>query len=119
MTDVACWTHSARLPRARHRPIRPVLQGGARFVGDYSLDEAVSVTVDVASHPGRLVFLYVPFVDLAAHMHGQASREYAEALSLADTIWGRLCTSPDPLYADRLPDGVLFPDPGWTVFARS
>lgn len=169
-----------------------VLYGGARFEGYYSLDEAVSVTVDVASHPGRLVFLYVPFVDLAAHMHGQASREYAEALSLADTIWGRLCTSldpgvamvgtadhghtdiapdrrvrlteadehdlhlygdsralfvtgdpgrildrvpgvwipradlvpfwgpdpVDPLYADRLPDGVLFPDPGWTVFAR-
>lgn len=169
-----------------------VLYGGARFEGYYSLDEAVSVTVDVASHPGRLVFLYIPFVDLAAHMHGQASREYAEALSIADAIWGRLCTSldasvamvgtadhghadiaqdrrvrlteadehglhlygdsralfvtgdpsrildrvpgvwiphadlapfwgtdpVDPLYSDRVPDGVLFPDPGWTIFAR-
>jgi hypothetical protein len=169
-----------------------VLYGGARFEGYYSLEEAVTVTVDVASHPGRFVFLYVPFVDLAAHMHGQASREYAEALSFADTIWGRLCTSlhpdvvmvgtadhghtdiardrrvrlteedeynlhlygdsralfvigdpgrildrvpgvwiprsdlspfwgakpVDPLYSDRLPDGILFPDPGWAVFAR-
>ncbi len=173
-------------------PLTKVLYGGARFEGYYSLDEAVSVTSDVASHPGRFVFLYVPFVDLAAHMHGQASREYAEALSLADMIWGRLCTSlspgvamvgtadhghtdiapdrrvrlteaeedglhlygdsralfvagdpsrilervpgtwipsddlgafwgPDPVdprFIDRLPDGVLFPDPGWAVFAR-
>ena len=169
-----------------------VLYQNTRFEGYYSVQEAISVTLDVAAHPGRLVFLYVPFVDIAAHMHGQASREYAEAIELAAAIWTRLALTlppsvaligtadhghvdvtptqrvrltesqerglliagdaralfvtgdpspilervpgrwapvadaeplwgPDPVdrrFRDRLPDGIVFPDEGWAVFAR-
>lgn len=173
-------------------PLTRTLYGGARFEGYYTLDEVTAVTTDVASHPGRFVFVYVPFVDLAAHMHGQASAAYEEAVAGADAIWDRLSAKlpgtvtlvgtsdhghidiapdrrvrlteaeesglvlagdsralfvtgdPSPIldrvparwvpideldgfwgpgpvpdrFRDRLPDGVVFPDDGWAVFAR-
>lgn len=173
-------------------PLTRVLYRDARFEGYYSVEEAISVTLDVAAHPRRLVFLYVPFVDLAAHMHGQASPEYAGAMELVATIWMRLAMAlppsvallgtadhghvdiatgrrirlteteerglllagdaralfvtgdptpildrlpgtwlplaeaeglwgPEPVerrFRDRLPDGIVFPDDGWAVFAR-
>jgi hypothetical protein len=37
------------------------------------------------------VFLYVPYVDYAAHVSGQNSPEYVEALTAANDIWVRLC----------------------------
>ena len=77
-------------------PLTDVLYGSARFEGYHSPDEAVAVTRDVASHSGRFVFLYVPFVDVAAHIAGQSSDAYAEAMGLANTIWSRLAlTLPD------------------------
>jgi hypothetical protein len=168
------------------------LYGGSRFEGYFNADEITAVTADVASHRGRFVFVYVPFIDLAAHMHGQASAEYAKAVAAADAIWDRLsATLPDTValvgtsdhghidiaadrrirlteadesglllagdsralfvtgdpapilqrapaqwvpieeldgfwgprpvherFRDRLPDGVVFPDEGWAVFAR-
>jgi len=54
------------------------------------------VTRDVASHPNRFVFLYVPFVDVAAHMGGQDSDAYREAMKASNSIWDRLSsTLPD------------------------
>jgi hypothetical protein len=70
-----------------------VLYGGARFEGYHSTDEAIMVTRDVASHEGRLVFLYVPFVDVAAHMGGQTSEAYSMAVATANHIWTRLTHS--------------------------
>lgn len=74
------------------------LYRGARFEGYWNLDDAVQVTVDVASVNRRLVFLYVPDVDFAAHVAGQGSEEYDQAMGRANTIWARLTTS--------LPDDV-------------
>ena len=74
-------------------PLSTALYAGARFEPYFTLEEAVAATVDVASHPRRFVFLYVPFVDLAAHMHGQASAEYTEAMGVANAIWDRLVTA--------------------------
>jgi Type I phosphodiesterase / nucleotide pyrophosphatase len=67
-----------------------VLYRGARFEGYATVDEAVEVTADVAAHPGRLVIVYVPHVDVAAHVAGTKSREYEDALSTVDTLWSRL-----------------------------
>lgn len=67
-----------------------VLYRGARFEGYRHLDEAVDITVDVASHSRRFVILYVPHVDVAAHVSGQDSAAYAEAVAQADTVWSRL-----------------------------
>ena len=75
-----------------------VLYRGARFEGYWNPGEAVDVTVDVASHERRLVFLYVPFVDLAAHLAGQASDAYRDAMATAAAIWREL--------SSRLPDEV-------------
>lgn len=70
-------------------PLTRTLYRGARFEGYWSIDDAVTATRDVAS-PGRLVFLYVPHVDFAAHVSGQSSRKYSEAMAAANTIWSRL-----------------------------
>ena len=71
-------------------PLTNVLYGSTRFEGYHSPDDAVAVTRDVASHPNRFVFLYVPFVDVAAHMAGQDSDGYAEAMKMSNSIWDRL-----------------------------
>lgn len=80
-------------------PLSAVLYSGARFEGYYTVEDAAAITVDVASHGGRFVFVYVPFVDVAAHMHGQASGEYRDAMSSANAVWRRLTMD--------LPDSVM------------
>lgn len=173
-------------------PLTAALYGGARFEPYYGVDDLVEATVIVASPPRRLVFVYVPFVDVAAHMHGQVSDEYSDAMTIANRIWAELArrlgddvtllgtadhghvdiaesgkvrlteaqeaglvmygdaralyvdgdpssilaavpstwvpradldsywgpTPIDDRFADRLPDGVVFPDDGWAVFPR-
>jgi len=71
--------HQTSLTRTLYR--------GARFEGYWDLDEAVEVVVDVARTAGRLVFVYVPHVDFAAHTSGQESEEYAEALRNVNRFW--------------------------------
>ena len=71
-------------------PLTKTLYGSTRFEGYHTPDDAVAVARDVASHPNRFVFLYVPFVDVAAHMAGQDSDAYTEAILLANSIWDRL-----------------------------
>lgn len=80
-------------------PLTRVLYRGARFEGYFNPNEAVDVAVDVAASPRRLVFLYIPHVDYAAHVDGQASSDYAAALRVANDIWVRLAT--------RLPSDVV------------
>lgn len=60
---------------------------GARFEGAWTVDEMVSATRQLASQPGRFVFTYVPFVDVAGHVFGQASPEFTTAMRHAAAIW--------------------------------
>ncbi|MDK1039310.1 MAG: alkaline phosphatase family protein [Actinomycetota bacterium] len=79
-------------------PLTRALYRGARFEPYWSVEEAIDVTVGLASEPGRLVFLYIPHIDFAAHVAGQASEAYTEAMQVANNVWGRL--------SERLADDV-------------
>ena len=79
-------------------PLTAALYRGAEFAGVDSGEESVSRTVEAAATDRTLVFTYVPQVDFAAHVFGQASAEYAEAMATTATIWSGI--------ADRLPEGV-------------
>lgn len=79
-------------------PLSRTLYRGARFEGYWNPDEAVGATLDLAATDGRFIFLYVPHVDFAAHVSGQDSEAYDEAIGVANTIWRRL--------ADELPAGI-------------
>lgn len=79
-------------------PLSQALYRGCRFEAAYTTEELLSATVELASVPGRLVLAYLPQVDFAAHVAGQQSAEYAQAVRLVDTAWSHL--------AARLPDGV-------------
>ncbi len=70
-------------------PLSRVLYRGCRFEPAYTVDELVAVTRDVAA-AGRLVFVYAPHVDFAAHTFGQASPEYGEAVGIVAGVWEQL-----------------------------
>jgi hypothetical protein len=76
-------------------PTTRTLYRGCRFEGAWTIAEIVDATVDLAAEPGRLIFTYFPSVDVAAHMAGQQSEAFAEALGAAASIWQRI--------VDRLP----------------
>lgn len=67
-----------------------VLFRGCRFEPAYTIDEMVLATVQLAAVPNRLILAYLPHVDIAAHVHGQESNEYADALDLVAEVWTRL-----------------------------
>ncbi len=67
-----------------------VLYRGCRFEPVYSIDEAVTATVQLAAVPRRLIVAYVPNVDVAAHVYGQDSPEYASALGFVAELWTRI-----------------------------
>ncbi|HEY7564258.1 MAG TPA: alkaline phosphatase family protein [Acidimicrobiia bacterium] len=69
-------------------PTTRALYRGCHFVGAGSPAEFVSATIAAASEPGTLVFTYVPPVDYAAHVFGQRSAEYGDAVNMAVGIWG-------------------------------
>lgn len=71
-------------------PLSRGLYGECRFEPVPTADELVAACVQLAAVPRRLVFAYLPQVDFAAHVWGQGSSRYAEALSLVDTAWSRL-----------------------------
>ena len=79
-------------------PLTRALYRGAGFEPYWSEQEAVDLTIEAASLPGRLVLLYIPHVDFAAHVAGQDSTEYADAMEIANSVWSQLC--------DQLPDSV-------------
>jgi hypothetical protein len=78
-------------------PLSQMLYRGCRFEPAWTADELVRATLDLA-RPGRLVLTYFPNVDVAAHVSGQSSRDYAEALGEAAAIWETL--------AGRLPPEI-------------
>ncbi|HUF15478.1 MAG TPA: alkaline phosphatase family protein [Acidimicrobiia bacterium] len=79
-------------------PLTRVLYRGARFEGAWDTADLVEATVSLAAQPGRLVFTYVPFVDVAGHMFGQGSDEFTEAIKAAAGVWEGI--------AGRLPPGA-------------
>jgi hypothetical protein len=79
-------------------PLTRLLYRGCRFEGISTIAELIDATVELAAAPSRLILTYVPQVDFAAHVYGQASGEYAEALAIADRVWTAL--------AARIPTGA-------------
>jgi len=76
-----------------------VLYRGCRVEPYADPAEAVTAAIQLARVPRRLVLLYVPQIDFAAHVWGQESDGYAEALRLAAGIWEAI--------AAALPPGVV------------
>jgi hypothetical protein len=66
------------------------LYRGCRFEGITSIADLVDATVTLAVEPGRFILVYVPTVDFAAHVYGQISPQYEEALGTASLIWTRI-----------------------------
>ncbi len=70
-------------------PLTKALYRGARFEPAATYDDIVRATLELAG-PGRLLFTYLPPIDFAAHVHGQASNEYDEAIQIAATVWHKI-----------------------------
>lgn len=79
-------------------PLSRALYRGCRIEAVWTEEEMAKATIDLASRPGRFIFTYMPHVDVAAHLFGQASDQYANALRQITTIWERV--------AHHLPDHV-------------
>ncbi|MGH8946092.1 MAG: alkaline phosphatase family protein [Acidimicrobiia bacterium] len=73
-------------------PLSRVLYRGARFEPAWDVGDLVEATVTLAAEPGRLLFTYVPHVDVAGHVFGLDSEEFADAVRLAVTIWEGIAT---------------------------
>lgn len=70
-------------------PLSRTLYRGARFEGVHTTGEWVEAVTGLA-RPRRLVVAYLPHVDIAAHMTGQNSTEYRDALSMVAGVWEQL-----------------------------
>ncbi len=95
-------------------PLTRALYRGARFEPVYTEDERIEATIQLAAAPGRLVFAYFAEVDFAAHVYGQQSPMYADALEGANRAWAEL--------ARRLPDTAVLvgtSDHGHVDFSES
>jgi len=75
-----------------------VLYRGARVRGVAGERETVSVAIEEAAVPGRMIVAYFPHVDAAAHMAGQDSDLYAGTMGLVSEAWAAM--------ARRLPQGA-------------
>jgi hypothetical protein len=71
-------------------PMSRMLYRGCRFEAWSDEDEAARIAAQLAEVPGRFVFLYIPHVDFAAHVAGQESEDYFEAMSIVSSMWERL-----------------------------
>lgn len=79
-------------------PLTEMLYRGCRFEPVFTDAERLDATIELARSPGRLVFVYFAEVDFAAHVAGQGSAMYDDAISGVDSAWSIL--------SSRLPDGV-------------
>jgi hypothetical protein len=80
-------------------PLTQVLFRGCRFEAIVHLEEWIDATVQLATQPNRLIVAYLPNVDFAAHVGGQQSPMYTEAITTVAAAWEALIR--------RLPDGVV------------
>lgn len=77
-------------------PLTRATYRGARFEGAWDVSDLVTASVALADEPGRFIFTYVPFVDVAGHVHGQGSDEFADAMKAAALIWDGIVGSVPP-----------------------
>jgi hypothetical protein len=71
-------------------PLTRTLYRGCRFEAFRDDREAVAAACSLAEQPGRLILLYLPYIDFAAHVAGQNTAEYAEAVAETAAVWERL-----------------------------
>lgn len=83
----------------RDSPLTSALYRGARFESVYTDDERIDATVGLAKSRRRLVFVYFAEIDFAAHVGGQQSPMYADAVAGADRAWSAI--------TNRLPWGAV------------
>ena len=80
-------------------PLTRVLYRGCRWEPWATPGEAADAAVQLAAEPGRLILVYLPHVDFAAHVAGQRSAQYTEAMEIAAATWRAITT--------RLPAGAV------------
>ncbi len=80
-------------------PLEQLLYRGATIVPAADNAATVRIALEQAARPGKLVAVYVPHVDAAAHAAGQESELYRDALLDAAAIWETIAT--------RLPPGAV------------
>jgi len=71
-------------------PMSRMLYRGCRFESWSDEDEAADAAAELAAVPGRFVFAYVPHIDFAAHVGGQRSEDYDEAMAIVARMWERM-----------------------------
>ena len=76
-----------------------VLYRGCRFEPYHTEAECIEVAIDLAMEPNRLVFVYLPHVDFAAHVFGQNDESYTQAVDIVAQAWASIVAD--------LPDGVV------------
>jgi hypothetical protein len=74
-------------------PLSRVLYRACRYEAVWTVDEIIDATAQLAAVPGRFIFTYFPNVDVAAHVGGQQSDDYATAISTAASIWDRIAAA--------------------------
>lgn len=77
-------------------PLSRAMYRGARFEGAWDADDLADATISLAGEPRRLIFTYVPFVDVAGHVFGQEAEEFAGAMRLAAGLWERIISGLPP-----------------------
>ena len=76
--------------------LEQVLYRGATIVPAENDAATIRIALDRAAQPGKLVAVYVPHVDAAAHAAGQQSDLYRNALSDAAGIWEAIAAGLPP-----------------------
>jgi hypothetical protein len=66
------------------------LYRGCRIEPAFTIEEVASATITLGRQPGRLIMAYLPHVDFAAHVFGQDSPGYEEALTVVASVWDEL-----------------------------
>jgi hypothetical protein len=79
-------------------PLSRQLYRGARFEGAWDVEDLAEATIGLAE-PGRLIFTYVPFVDVAGHVFGLGSEEFTDAMRVASGVWEALSAGLPPSVA--------------------
>ncbi len=77
-------------------PLEQILYRGATIVPAGDDAASVRIALEQAAQSGRLVAVYVPHVDAAAHAAGQDSALYEGALGDASAIWQAIATGLPP-----------------------
>ncbi len=80
-------------------PLSQTLYRGCRWETWATTDEAALAAAQLAEKPGRYILVYLPHVDFAAHVSGQNSEQYGEALEIVAATW--------ELLSRRLPPGAV------------